>query len=162
MRYVDQSDPGTSRMLSSVGRPKDQDLHSWCSLVYGSLRPLDDWVGVSTFKQLLDYVMENRLYPFAGNFTDVELKLMSFYAKNCSNQVPGKFETSPPNHVIFFIHWQILCTFLRKLSPEKHIFFRTPRQSCGGLNSGNITVVVDSHFHLDQMFVRGIISLRVF
>lgn len=64
--------------------------------------------------------------------------------------------------MICITHWQVLFTVLRQLSPEKHNLFWTSRQSCGGLN--NFAVVVDSHFHLDQMFARGIISecLEVF
>lgn len=91
-----------------------------------------------------------------GTSLTPKIRLMSFYARHYSNHVPSQFQTSPPNHVICITHWQVLCTVLRQLSPEKHNLFRTSRQSCGGLN--NFAVVVDSHFHLDQMFARGIIS----
>ncbi|XP_052692801.1 uncharacterized protein LOC128171088 [Crassostrea angulata] len=151
-----QCDSGASHTLSLVGQIGDQNFHNWCELVNGSLHLLGKWVGVDTLEQLLNFVVAHQLYPPVGHFTDTEIRLMSFYARHYSNHVPSQFQTSPPNHVICITHWQVLCTVLRQLSPEKHNLFRTSRQSCGGLN--NFAVVVDSHFHLDQMFARGIIS----
>lgn len=97
--------PGTSHMLSFVGQSEDQNLHNWCQLVNGSLYLMGSWVGVSTLETILNFVVEHRLYPNVGNFTEGEIKLMSFYAKNYSSHVPVRFETSPPNHVICLIHW---------------------------------------------------------
>ena len=151
--------PGVSHMLSFVGQSEDQNLHKWCQLVNGSLHLMGSWVGVSTLEEMLNFVVEHRLYPNVGNFTEGEIKLMSFYAKNYSSHIPVRFETSPPNHVICLIHWQILCTFLRQFPPEKHHMFRTSRQlcDCSGVSTPD-NPVVDSHFHLDQLFARGITS----
>ena len=148
---------GTMGMLSFVGQPEDQNLHDWCHLVNGSLHLLRQWIGVSTLEQLLDFVVGHSLYPSVGQFTAAEVQLMSFYAMNYSSHLPAKFETSPPNHVICLTHWQILCTFLRQFPKDRHAEFQTWRRPCD--HSGcsiQDNPVIDSHFHLDQLFARGI------
>lgn len=88
----------------------------------GSL--LGKWIGVVILNQLLNFVVEHLLYPTVGHFTDTELRLMFFCARHYLNHVPSQLLTSPPNYVICITHWQVLCTVLRQLFPEKLILFR--------------------------------------
>lgn len=146
----------------------NEQFLKWCLLILGFLHTISQFLEVP-FGSLLSFVQQKKeLHPSPSkepSFTYVETCLFQEFCKTVGYQdIPTTFTVNPPNHIISLLHWKLISNILKlfskdqqsKLSLVKSMTDISGKEFKEIPSSVSITdVVVDSHFHLDQLCKRN-------
>lgn len=146
----------------------NEQFLKWCFLILGFLHTISQFLEVP-FGSLLSFVQQKKeLHPSPSkepSFTYVETCLSQEFCKTVGYQdIPTTFTVNPPNHIISLLHWKLISNILKlfskdqqsKLSLVKSMADISGKEFKEIPSSVSITdVVVDSHFHLDQLCKRN-------
>ena len=144
-------------------QPHFSDFHLpyWCQLMYGVLLFFINHLGLSSFFELLQYVLSNNLFPpqqieSETMFDHGQIRLLKELSSCLAlGNTPDVLHVSPPNHIVCHLHWKILAQLLSRLNSDLREDFRTisfPVRLPNQVYLGHPTSYIDSHCHIDKVF----------
>lgn len=145
----------------------------WCQLMYGILVFFADQLNLSSVVQLLQIVLEFKLYPElhgdVEGFNAHQISRLKVVCQTFELPIPEFFAVSPPNHVVCILHWKIVVKLLDWIRVQKGYdvcqfksFFHPFSSPVCSYSLGHISSLVcsnslgqvrfaDTHCHLDKI-----------